>query len=85
MSEPRKKPGVAFWVTMAAVVAIPVYSAAYCCLAKQPLSYGLSGYPPWEITPNYGDFHDQTFWRDLFGPAHWLEKKIRPDKWVLGR
>src|SRR5258708_37243331 len=30
------------------------------------------------------DLESQEFWSAFFGPAHWLDTKLRPDKWIVG-
>jgi hypothetical protein len=82
-----RKPTAGFWITVAMVaVLVPFcgYIGAYLCMVRQPTNLFLSGHGPWETTPVYSsDLIGQGFWRTLFGPAHWLDKQIRPDEWVI--
>jgi len=80
----RKKPGVAFWAAVVVVGFAIAYAGSYACLVRQPRRYMLSGVGPWELRPDYEiPFPEQRFWRALFGPAHWLDKRIRPKGWII--
>jgi hypothetical protein len=80
----RKKPGVAFWV-IAVLVAVLAYGGAYLCMADRPVSILYSGFArgPFEVPPVYGHgLAGQNFWRAIFGPAHWIDTRVRPELWT---
>ena len=82
----RNKPGVTFWATMALVVVLAGYATAYLCMARRPWVFMATGHGPHELPPVYeigGRDLDQEFWRAIFGPAHWADRRIRPEKWTV--
>ena len=62
--------------------------------------YTFSGPGPFKLRPVYrpryselrgsdflsdSDLENEEFWSAFFGPAHWLDAKLRPKKWMVGR
>jgi hypothetical protein len=87
----RKKPGVAFWATvaLAGLVGLGVYAATYAWMVQPDEIVFLNG-GGLHIVPDYtgeafgnpGD-RDQHFWEKVFSPAHWIDKRIRPKTWTI--
>ena len=91
MSEPRKRPGVAFWTTVTVACLLPpiFYFGAYRLFVRPaPGSHVIS----WEsggekvtaverVIPTYPRLGDSSVWQILFGPAHRLDKHFRPHVW----
>jgi hypothetical protein len=71
-----------FWTTVV-MVALSAYAAAYLCTVRRPVSFLGRGSGPWEVRPIYGNGDAQGFYRALFGPAHWMDKRIRRDEWLI--
>ncbi len=87
MTPDRKKPGVAFWATVVVVGAlmpISVYVGMYAWMVS-PSPTVLEDYgKPVEICPDYSDSpRDQEFWEKVFGPVHWIDRKIRRETWSV--
>ncbi len=87
MSDERNHP-VWPWITLTTVLILvtSAYVAAYVYMARPPRYLQLSGVGPFEIIPDYKgerQNRDQKFWEKIFRPAHWLDRRIRPDRWVV--
>lgn len=85
MSNERKQPGILFSATVLTIVIFGAYVTAYLAMVK-PEAMGVSGVGPWEIPPDYtgrkGN-RGQAFWSKVFAPAHAVDRKLRPDKWIF--
>ena len=87
MSEDRKKPGAAFWATVVVVVGlatIGAYAGLYLCMVDEDGTvFPVVGEP--YTLPEYCWGEDQCtnqqFWGAFFSPVHWVDRKIRQDKW----
>jgi hypothetical protein len=80
----RKRLGVAFWAT-AVLVAALAYAGAYLCMADRPVSILYSGFArgTFEVPPVYGNgLAGQKFWTAIFGPAHLIDTRFRPEFWT---
>ncbi len=86
----HKKPGVAFWATVMVVgmAAIGAYAAAYFWMVQPDEVVFLNG-GGHRITANYSGealgtpgHRDQRFWEKVFGPAHWIDRRIRSHTWT---
>jgi hypothetical protein len=80
---------VVFWATVVVAVLLLAgcgYCGAYLYLAS-PTVWISSGPGPWEVPVVYTGrwTHDQKFWEKAFAPAHWVDKQIRRDTWLVRR
>jgi hypothetical protein len=79
----RKKPGVAFWATVAAVtvlVAACGYAGAYLYTVDDMDFVGRPG--PIYAGLGLDEYCDQETVKRFFGAAHWIDRRIRRDKWI---
>jgi len=88
MSEERKKPDVAFYLTVGLVMLLAttfVYAALYLHMVDHEHAF-YTARGSFERPARYtwgGRDCDQEFWEKLFDPAHRLDKQIRRDKWIV--
>ncbi len=84
----RKKPGLAFWATVVAVVGLLLpagYGGLYLLIVEPAYSiryYPLVGPARLSTGPRYHAIGKQDFWRTFFAPAHSLDKQIRRKTWA---
>ena len=89
----REKPGAAFWaavVVALGLVAVAAYVSAYAWMVKPvPTAFSMHG-PVERLDPDYTGTivfaegtRDQEFWERVFGPAHWVDRRVRRDTWSL--
>ena len=86
MTADRKKPGVAFWATVVAVVVLvpaAMYLGAYAWLVEPTPVVILPsmGGELHLIVPKYDRLGEALFWRTFFRPANWLDTRVRSDVW----
>ena len=84
MTSPRH-PTAGFWITVALVALLVGYSAAYVLLMQPIWTIPHFG-ADWERYPIYR-LHapgDEAI-RSLFGPIHWIDRKLRPEYWCERR
>lgn len=91
----HKQLGSAFWATTALAVvfaAIAVYAAAYFNMAAPYVhSSGTmllmaAQFGPVELQPVYsenGFGPNEERYQKLFAPAHWVDVRLRPGKWIF--
>jgi len=84
---------VAFWATVVVVVALvctAAYVSTYMWMVKPvPMAFSTHG-PVERMDPDYtgttlfaDGTRDQEFWEKVFGPAHWIDRRLRRSKWVI--
>jgi hypothetical protein len=82
----RKKPGLAFWATALVVVLLvplAIYLGAYAWLVE-PTFLADSASLSWvQFTrhPRYPRLGGSPVWEEFFGPANWVDRRIRPEAW----
>jgi hypothetical protein len=86
MSEYRRKSGWEFWASAVLIAAVGIgpYGLAYFKMAG-PTLINTWGPGPWEIPPRFSGtilIHSQSYWTTFFAPAHWLDRRLRPERWV---
>jgi len=92
MASDRKKPGVAFWATVAVVMGLVGYVCAYALLAEPGVasidfSGGLDMKGPVAVLrqPYYfaGSrlLANQQLLERFFAPIHWIDRCVRPNVW----
>ena len=77
------------WITAALVAMLILttgYLASYVRMVRLPLYVSIGGVGPFEMLPDYRgerQNRDQAFWAKAFGPAHWLDRRIRRHRWIV--
>jgi hypothetical protein len=74
------------WTAACVLLGLVVYFSAYASMVNGPRYFNAMGVGPWELPPDYrgpNRDRDQQFWKSVFGPAHWLDIKVRRSKWFL--
>ena len=83
MSEPRKKPGVAFWATVVVASLLLLYIASYVALVE-PQGHAWP-YPMTVATyrlPGSSNAFQPARWQQMFAPLNALDRVVRPEKWA---
>ncbi len=89
MTTSHKKPGVAFWATVVVGTALTAYPVSYAFMVTPKLVTFSSSGRAERIEPDYTGgtpligTRDQTFWERVFTPAHWADRRIRPETWSV--
>ena len=87
MTSDRKKPSLAFWATVVVVAALSAtlaYAGAYLCIVRQPAfsvvgGELLVGTRRSRIAERWAG--NPEFCETFFAPAHWIDRRVRPDIW----
>jgi hypothetical protein len=86
-----KKPGVAFWATVAlsvCLVATSAYVGTYAVTVNPTRVWHSCGPkpPPSEVIAYYSPgIGRRTFWDSFFAPANFFDRKVRPATWESQR
>jgi hypothetical protein len=77
------------WAKWTAIAVSPavIYFGAYLVMVEVAPFYFLVGEPPYELHPRYGVGPvrlDHQFWKEFFGPAHWIDRRMRRKMWMIG-
>jgi len=87
MTSDGKKPGMAFWATVAvvgAVVTLAGYSGMYALMINPTRVWRSCGPnpPPSEVMACYPNgIGSRAFWESFYAPANAFDRKLRPAKW----